>query len=248
MIQDLHAHTYYSFDSNDKPETVIEKAILGGIQQLGISDHNFGVGCARTDFCYDQGPRRDADYGQTLIRYYDHMKLLKEKYRNKIKLLCGLEISTLISADSYALPENTDVSFFDFCLVENLDNPRSFLKGDIFSFAKQCRCPVGIAHTDLFAFIESLGEEPYRYLRKMAEMGIFWELNVNYDSLHSFKTHAYVTEFFKNKQQQELIKKSGVRVSVGYDCHNAKEYKPERIKSACRALQNMGIHLVFEHI
>ena len=69
----------------------------------------------------------------------------------------------------------------------------------------------------------------------------------NFDSLHSFKQHDYVAEFFKNKQQQELIKKSGVRLSVGFDGHIAKEYKPERVKSACRLIQNIGIHLVFEH-
>ena len=48
MIQDLHAHTYYSFCSKDRPETVIETAIAGGIQQLGICDHNYGVACAPT--------------------------------------------------------------------------------------------------------------------------------------------------------------------------------------------------------
>lgn len=248
MVQDLHAHTYYSFCCNDTPESVIQAAILGGVNQLGICDHNYGVGCARTDFCYDKGPRRDADYGKTLVRYYDHMKALKEKYRQKIKILCGIEVCTLLTNDSYALPENADVSFFDFCLVENLDDPRSFLKGDIFSFAKKAGCPVGIAHTDLFGFIRSIGEEPYRFLRKMAEHNIFWEINVNFDSLHSFQQHAYVTEFFKNKQQQELIKKSGVRLSVGFDSHIAKEYKPDRVKSACRLIQNMGIHLIFEHM
>ena len=76
MIQDLHAHTYYSFCSNDRPETVIETAIAGGIQQLGICDHNYGVGCARTEFCWDKGTRLNADYEKTLVRYYDHIKAL----------------------------------------------------------------------------------------------------------------------------------------------------------------------------
>ena len=62
MIQDLHAHTYYSFCSQDKPETVIETAIANGIQQLGICDHNYGVGCARIEFCWDKGTRLDADF------------------------------------------------------------------------------------------------------------------------------------------------------------------------------------------
>ena len=83
MIQDLHAHTYYSFCCNDRVETVIETAIANGIQQLGICDHNYGIGCARTDFCWDKGTRLDADYGKTLVRYYDHIKALKEKYEKQ---------------------------------------------------------------------------------------------------------------------------------------------------------------------
>ena len=245
MIQDLHAHTYYSFCCNDKPEQVIQKAITAGVTMLGICDHNYGVGCARTDFCWNKGTNLDADYEQTLIRYYDHIQLLKEKYRNKIKLLCGVEVCTLIGKDDYALPKNADISFFDYCLVENLDDKNSYLQGDLFSFAKRAKCPTGVAHTDMFAFIRSLGEEPYRYFRKMAENNIFWEMNVNYDSLHSFQSHDYVTEFFKSKEQQKIVKKSGVRLSVGFDSHIAHEYKAERIKSACKLLQTAGIRLIF---
>ena len=246
MIQDLHAHTYYSFCSNDRPETVIEAAIAGGIQQLGICDHNYGVGCARTEFCWDKGTRLDANYEKTLVRYYDHIKALKEKYARRIKILCGIEICTLQGKDSYALPHTADVSFFDFALIENLDDPTSITGGDIFAFAKRCGCPVGIAHTDMFAFIRSIGEEPNRYFRKMAENGIFWEINVNYDSLHSFKTHDYVTEFFKNKEQQEIVKRSGIKLSVGFDGHIAKEYKAQKVKTANALIKAMGIPLVFE--
>ena len=246
MIQDLHAHTYYSFCSNDKPERVIETAIAGGIQQFGLCDHNYGIGCARKEFCWDQGTKLNADYGKTLERYYDHMLLLKDKYAKKIKILCGIEVCTLKAKDSYALPTSADVSFFDFALVENLDHPNSITGGDIFTFAKRCGCPVGIAHTDLFGFIERLGEDPYRYCKRLAEAGIFWEMNVNYDSIHNFQNHAYVAEFFKNKQQQDIVKKTGLRLSVGFDGHIAAEYKPARVKTACKLIQDTGIHLVFE--
>ena len=247
MIQDLHAHTYYSFCCKDRPEAVIEKAIASGIQQLGICDHNYGVGCARTEFCWNQGAKLDADYEQTLVRYHDHIKLLKEKYAKRIKLLCGIEICTLKSKDSYALPNNAEVSFFDFALIENLDDPRSITDGDLFAFAKRCGCPVGVAHTDMFAFITSLGEDPYRYFRKMAENGIFWEINVNYDSLHNFQQHGYVTEFFKNKAQQDVVKKSGVKLSVGFDGHIASEYKPFKVHTANKLIKDMGIRLAFEN-
>lgn len=249
MIQDLHAHTYYSFCSKDQPQQVVETALRAGVQQLGICDHNYGVGCARTDFCWNKGSGTQADYGDTLKRYYDHMCLLKEKYRGKIKILCGIEICTAKNPlHSYVLPDSADVSFFDFCLVENLDDPLSITNGDIFSFAKRCACPTGIAHTDLFAHIEKLGEEPNRYFKRLAEQGIFWELNVNYDSVHNFKTHDYVTEFFKNKTQREIVKRSGVKVSVGFDSHACHEYKPQRVINACNLLKTLGIRQPFEGI
>lgn len=246
MVQDLHAHTYYSFCSDDKPERVVEAALLGGVTQLGICDHNYGIGCARKEFCWDCGTRPNADYGRTLERYYDHISALRDKYKNKIDILCGVEISTLPGKDSYTLPNGADVSFFDFALIEQLDDPRSITNGDIFAYAKRCGCPVGIAHTDLFRFIEKIGEEPHRFFKRMAAQGIFWEINVNYDSLHGFRTHDYVTEFFRNKTQQEIVRSTGARLSVGFDGHIAKEYKPTRVKNACRLLKDAGLHLVFE--
>lgn len=247
MIQDLHAHTYYSFCSNDKPEKLIETAIANGIQQLGICDHNYGIGCAREEFCWGKGTKPNADYGKTLVRYYDHMNLLREKYKNKIKILCGIEISTLQGDNSYTLPNGADVSFFDFALIENLDSPRSSLGGDIFSYAKRLKCPTGIAHTDLFRFVESIGEDPYRYFRRLADAGIFWELNVNYDSIHNFRNHEYVNEFFRNKTQQDVVKKSGIKLSVGFDSHAAAEYKAQRVKTACKLVKDLGLHLIFEN-
>lgn len=249
MIQDLHTHTYYSFDSHDKIEKVVETAIANGIELLGLTDHNYGIVYPNPQMIYDKGPALDEDYGTGLLRYYDHVKLIKEKYKNKIKILSGIEINTLICKEKYALPNNADVSFFDYCLIENLDNPaRSTAHGDIFSYAKRCGCPTGIAHTDMFGFIRTLGEDPYAFFKKMANNNIFWEINVNYDSLHGFKIHDYVTTFFKDKEQQEIVKKSGVKLSVGFDSHIINEYKADRVKTANKLIKNMGIRLMFDHI
>ena len=56
-----------------------------------------------------------------------------------------------------------------------------------------------------------------------------------------------MTEFFKNKTQQEIVRRSGVKLSVGFDGHIAKEYKPQRVKTACQMIRNMGIKLAFEN-
>ena len=247
MIQDLHSHTYYSFCGKDRPETVIETAIDGGVELLGICDHNYGIGIGRkslykseTDFPLD-------DYGLALYRYFDHLSLLKEKYADRIKLLRGVEISTTLTRPRALLPENVNVSFFDYALVEHISVPElSATCGDLLSFAERVDCPLGIAHTDLFAFIETIGEDPLKYLREMAKSGIFWELNVNYDSIHHHREHEYVKGFFESEEQQSLIKRSGLKLSVGFDSHNAAEYRPDRVKDACNRLCELGIPMMFD--
>ncbi len=44
MIQDLHSHTYYSNCGRDKPEEIIQAAIDGGIDVLGIWNLNANNG------------------------------------------------------------------------------------------------------------------------------------------------------------------------------------------------------------
>ncbi len=247
MIQDLHSHTYYSFCGADTPEQVVRAAIDGSVELLGITDHNYGVGCARTDVYFSTSPEIGNDYERTLKRYFDHINLIKEKYAGKIKILRGIEINTLTGGRT-ALPESADISCFDFCLVENLDagEGKTITNGDIFAFADRCGCPTGIAHTDMFAFILSRGEDPYRYFRRMADRGIFWEMNVNLDTVHHGHEHKYMLEFFEDTEQQEIVRRSKVRLSVGFDGHKVDDYKPQRIAEYCGKISRMGIKLAFE--
>ena len=246
MIQDLHSHTYYSFCGSDKPEEIVEAAIAGGIELFGITDHNYGIGNGRGNVMNADKEHLLDHYEKMLIRYYDHINLIKEKYMDKIRILRGIEISTLNSS-RYALPQTADVSFFDYCLVENLDQiDLSIAQGDLFAFAKRCGCPVGIAHTDMFAFIEKIDEKPEDYFKCMAEEGIFWEMNVSYDSIHNYRQHAYMMEFFQNKEQQRIVRESGVRLSVGFDGHRVKDYLPDRVADYCKRISQMGIKLAFE--
>lgn len=248
MIQDLHSHTYYSFCGADRPEDVVEGAIAGGIQLLGISDHSHGIGNARLDVFFHENDGLGQDYYRTLIRYFDHINLIKEKYADKIKILRGIEVCTHTQQMRTALPAGADISFFDYCLIENLDMGHlSCTKGDLFGFAERCGCAgVGIAHTDMFSFIESIGEKPFDYFKRMADQGIFWEMNVSYDSIHNYREHPYMLRFFEDKEQQAIVRESGVRLSVGFDGHRIAEYRPDRVKEYCKKIEDMGIKLAFD--
>lgn len=247
MIQDLHSHTYYSFCGADTPEQVVQAAIDGGIELLGITDHNHGVGFARFDFFMSKGDDFADDYGRTLKRYFDHINLIKEKYADKIKVLRGIEVTTH-KGHHCPLPASADISYFDYCLIENLDAgaENTITGGDLFAFAERCGCCAGIAHTDMFAFIKSIGKDPYAYFSKMADRGIFWEMNVNLDTIHRGNQHKYMLDFFENEEQQDIVRRSGVRISVGFDGHRVYDYKPGRIADYCKRLGEMGIKLAFE--
>ena len=248
MIQDLHSHTYYSFCGKDSPETIVEAAIDGGIELFGICDHVHCVGFGRKDVYKSPAEVIPNEYDPRLLRrYYDHINLVKEKYADRIRVLRGVEITAHLNTPKIALPESADVSFFDYCLIENPDIENSIIKRDLFSFAERCACPhIGVAHTDMFAFIADIGEDPYRYFKRMAEHNIFWEMNVSYDSIHHYREHSYMLEFFKNEEQQAIVRESGVRLSVGFDGHRIEDYLPLRVADYCRRVSEMGIKLEFE--
>ncbi len=249
MIQDLHSHTYYSFCGKDAPEVIVEAAIAGGLELFGITDHNYGVGYSRHSvFCATAEMGLD-NYERTLRRYFDHIDLIKEKYASRIKILRGIEICTLKNEQhlNFTLPEGADISFFDYCLIENVDDPSSVTGGDLFKYAQKLGTPVtGVAHTDLFGHIERLGQDPYDYFSRMAEQNIFWEMNVSYDSIHGYRQHAYMLKFFEDEAQQDIVRRSGVRVSVGFDGHRVKDYLPARVADYCKRITDMGMKLAFE--
>lgn len=243
MIQDLHSHTYYSFCGKDRPEAVIEAAIRGGIELLGFTDHSYGIGMSRPETL--SNPNRAADFQRGLNAYVDHMSLLKEKYAGEIVIKCGIEIATE-NAPHLIMPRGMDLSRFDFCLIESIGS-RATVCDDLFNFADECGCPaVGLAHTDLITYLTEKKLNVFDYFCKMAERGIFWEMNVSYDSIHNYREHQYVKDFFDSEFLQDMVRRSGMRLSVGFDGHRVEDYLPDRVADACRKISGMNIPLAFE--
>ena len=79
ITRDLHTHTTYS-DGNNTTEEMVLSAIEKGLKVIGISDHSY------TDFDTSYCMRK-----QSVEEYIKEIKSLKEKYRDKIEVLCGIE-------------------------------------------------------------------------------------------------------------------------------------------------------------
>ena len=193
---------------------------------------------------YDIAPLAQ-DFQRSINAYFDHLTLLKEKYASQIDIKRGIEIPTL-NRPYLLLPNELDLSMFDFCLLEHIDSPNSICV-NLFDFADKCGCKkVGIAHTNLPKFLDKKGIDKFEYFKAMAEKEIFWEINVNYDSIHSYNEHEYVKNFFEDKELQDIVRSSGVKLSVGFDGHKIEDYLPDRVRQACEKISDLNIPLVYE--
>ncbi len=90
---DLHVHTTYS-DGKNTPEEVVQSAIKKGITTLGFSDHSY----LPFDIEGSVTPEEIENYKAEISR-------LKEKYKDKINILCGVE------QDYYSETETADYDY-----------------------------------------------------------------------------------------------------------------------------------------
>ena len=79
MIRDLHVHTTYC-DGNSTPLEIVRSAIEKGVDVLGFSGHVYVA--FDEDFCMSR---------ENTEKYFVEVNSLKEKYKDKIKILCGIE-------------------------------------------------------------------------------------------------------------------------------------------------------------
>ena len=78
--QNLHIHTVYA-DGKDKPEEIVLEAINKGFNSIGFSEHTY---LEFSDYPYQMTV-------EDMYRYKNEVLTLKEKYRDKIEIFCGLE-------------------------------------------------------------------------------------------------------------------------------------------------------------
>ena len=207
QVMDIHSHTRYSRCGIDEPEVIAQAALEGGITLFGICDHNYGI-------------------GERLEQYKAELAALRDRYAGKLRILTGIEIATVPGLGE---PQPERLVGFDYCLLEHIDQPESTVGLNVFEYRSRFAGKFGIAHTDLIRMAQQQGENPVDFLRRFAENDIFWEMNVNYDSIHGWRLHPYVQRFLANEEEQAMVRRSGIRLSVGFDGHRVGDYAPERV-------------------
>lgn len=92
---DLHIHSTFS-DGKHSPEEIVISAIDMGLEKVGISDHSFTL--------FDQSYCVKCN---EITQYQACISKLKQKYSDKIDILCGIE------QDYYS---DTDISQYDYVI------------------------------------------------------------------------------------------------------------------------------------
>ena len=233
-MTDYHVHTSFC-DGADDAETVVLSAIEKGVEILGFSGHSYNP--------FDVGYCMEKDTSA----YRAEIERLKKKYKDKIKILCGIEQD---------ITSGTPEKVFDYvigsvhhvvCNGENIpvDNTKELLqsgicrhfKGDVYSFCERYYEDVAslsrtvkpdiIGHFDLVTkFTEKgflLDEENPRYVAaytKAAEKLVL--LNVPFEINTGAISRGYRSAPYPSLSQMKKIAELGGKFILTSDCHSAK--------------------------
>lgn len=114
MFSDYHVHSEFSFDSDEKIDNIINRALSLGMKQIAITDHQ--------DFDW---PVKGEIPSIHIEDYFSSINNAREKYSNQIQILKGIELGLMKGTKTQC--QNLIASnAFDFVIgschiVDNMD-------------------------------------------------------------------------------------------------------------------------------
>ena len=234
ISRDLHIHTTYS-DGKNTPEEVVLSAIEKGLKVIGFSDHSptfFDSG-----YCMKR---------EKLGSYKEEIFALKEKYKDKIEILCGIEQDIF----SDFLPEGLDyiigsVHYIKvnekYIPVDNTarhlkDAAEEFFGGDIYALAEEYYRLVGevadktkaniIGHFDLitkFCEKENLFDQKHpRYIEAWKKaVDKLLVKNIPFEINTGAISRGYRTTPYPASDILDYIRANGGKFILSSDSHKA---------------------------
>lgn len=134
-MQDLHLHSSFSFDSSADPEENVKQAIKNDIKIMAFTDHD-------ETFC-----KHDQTLNFDVKKYFSTIDTLREKYKDQIKILKGIEIG-LGPDNADKINDFIDKNDFDFVIgsIHAMDfqdiwqNRKNIEKDPKYHFRKYYQC------------------------------------------------------------------------------------------------------------
>lgn len=205
-----HNHTTFS-DGSFLPEVIVEEAIRGGMEAIGITDHCFSGGKLGPD---DPVP---------VEKYIRAIEGVRERYAERIRVAVGMEVIFGPHMADKGIPRGI-CSRLDFILFEYVGLYKGFGLDELVSVRRQIDCRVGLAHTDIDVVFGSVENE--RLVDVLEEADIFIELCPSQRNervvmsmadgaeLHSAPPYRYSGDFYR------MLKGRKVGMTIGTDTHD----------------------------
>jgi histidinol-phosphatase (PHP family) len=222
---DLHNHTILCNHANDSIDEYIKKAIKKGIKIYGFSDH--------APMNYDEKYRMSFDEMDIYEKWLDK---LKEKYKDKIKILKGYEVDFTPEVDKRVLDRNVDYFIGSVHFLNNwgFDNPEflsEWSERDVDDVYKEYfelveKMAVSkmfdiVGHLDL---IKVFGHRPKNDIKLIAKKAIEAIAdNKMTVEINTAGIRKKVNEVYPSVELLEMIKKANIDITLGSDAHSKKQ-------------------------
>ena len=256
-LQNLHTHCTYCDGINTMEETVI-KAIELGFDTIGFSSH------APMPFVTDYALR-----AENVEKYIKETERLKEKYRGKINVLCGLELDYFsdrpkerfdyLIGSVHVLKIGDKYFDVDYSVQRTEEIINQYFDGDGVKYAKAYYESVAnmplklkpdiIGHFDLitkFNDINPLIDTNCNEYKSIATQALYAVMESA--TLFELNTGAISRGYRKTPYPDPFIlkeiHKAGGRILISSDCHN-KEYLDCSFNDAVKLAQYCGFKEVY---
>ena len=233
MYSDLHTHTTFS-DGKNTPEEMLLSAIEKGLKTIGIADHSFTW--FDSDYCMKV---------EEIPSYIEEIGRLKEKYRDKIEVLCGIEqdlyspkvdykFDYVIGSVHYIKLQDEYIPI-DLTAQRLKDAAEKYFGGDIYPLIEEYYRAVGtvaeetgadiIGHFDLITKFQEkeplFDEKDERYINAWkSAVDKLIKADIPFEINYGAISRGYRTTPYPSKDIQEYIIKKGGRFVYSSDSHN----------------------------
>lgn len=228
-----HTHTVYC-DGRDTPEELILEAIRLGCPAIGFSGHAF----TPFDPSYCMSP-------ETTEKYVAEVRRLAEKYKDRIKVLCGIE-------QDYFSPMQTDGYDYVIGAVHYIEKDGAYLPvdesrerqiadvekyygGDFYAYCadyyrlvgrvyEKTRCKI-VAHFDLVTKFNEDGDlfdtaDPRYTAAADAALDALLPCPVTFEINYGAVARGYRKTPYPEPRILDTLQKRGARVVKTSDCHD----------------------------
>ena len=251
-----HTHSDYSGHADGCIEDYIKTAIENNYEILGMSEHCYFDDKSICRYTFDH-----------IKKYLKEVEDLKIKYKDKIKILNGLEIDYFRNQEKiydyyfenldymmmsvhYLPPDEKIPNYRSSYGLKDFDELEKY-KNLVIEGIKTNQFSI-IAHPDIYIYgLENLTDKHREVFEEIckccADYDVALEFNAN--GLRSMKNKSMSrSQVYPNKELFELTKKYKTKVIIGNDCHNpillnASDYE---LNLAFEEAISMGLNLITE--